>query len=178
MRMPGWQLLTIANLVPRKRIDLCVGAGKRLASEGNLTWTIVGKGPLEQNLNLAQYPFVRWIQRVPSLVEEYDKATVFVLPSEGEGFGMVYIESILCGCPAICRAGGAGEEIIRATGGGIAVDLSSETAAVERLTEAIRKIAQTRNDYMNVDVLKRALQFADRDRLRQRWLGMFEMLIK
>lgn len=178
MLMPDWQLLTIANLVPRKRIDLCVEAGKLLAARKQIQWTVVGKGALEQQLNLTQYPFVRWIQRVPSLVQEYDKATVFVLPSEGEGFGMVYIESILCGCPAICRAGGAGEEIIRETGGGLAVDITDEKTAPERLVEAIEKIADNRDKYMNREVLQRSLAFADRDRLKQKWSAVVTELIK
>lgn len=39
---------------------------------------------------------------VENLVEEYQKATVFVFPSHYEGFGLPVLEAMACGCPVIC----------------------------------------------------------------------------
>lgn len=85
------------------------------AAGRNVVYLIAGVGDdrarLEQLVashNLADH--VRFLGKVhfDDLPDLYRAADLFVLPSTGEGFGIVYIEAMACGTPALgLRAGGA-----------------------------------------------------------------------
>ncbi len=59
---------------------------------------------------------------VEQLVELYCRATVAVVPSRYEGFGLPAVEAMACGTPVVACRGGALPEIMRLTGGGILVE--------------------------------------------------------
>jgi len=61
--------------------------------------------------------------RVPTseLVELYRRASLVVVPSRSEGFGLPAVEALACGTPVVaCEAGALGE-VMRLCGGGIVV---------------------------------------------------------
>ena len=170
------KLLTIANIVKRKRVDLCAHACAELekrADIGTLTWSVIGRGKLLDEVKEISPHSMTFLTYVESLREFYRQADVFVLPSYGEGFGMVYIEAIMCGCPVICRKGDGGEGIVRNTGGGLAIDIpSDDKAAVRIIVEAILTITGNRNDYMNDSIVRAARQMVDPERIRDMWLEL------
>jgi phosphatidylinositol alpha-1,6-mannosyltransferase len=47
-----------------------------------------------------------------TLVELYRRAAVFVMPSLGEGFGLVYLEAMRAGKPCVAARGSAAEEVV------------------------------------------------------------------
>jgi phosphatidylinositol alpha-1,6-mannosyltransferase len=47
-----------------------------------------------------------------TLAELYRRAAVFVMPSMGEGFGLVYLEAMRAGTPCIGARGSAAEEVV------------------------------------------------------------------
>ena len=99
-------ILTIANFVKRKRLDLCALACRKLKEKRNVTelnWLVIGRGPLEDDIKKIAPDSMEIIPEFESLKECYRSSDLFVLPSVDEGFGMVYIEAIMCGCPVICR---------------------------------------------------------------------------
>lgn len=55
---------------------------------------------------------------VPSedLISLYNVATVFVMPSIYEGFGLPILEAMSCGCPVVASAGGSLSEIVGKAG--------------------------------------------------------------
>jgi glycosyltransferase involved in cell wall biosynthesis len=167
------KILTIANIVPRKRIDLCVLACRELEKSSGLKgvkWTVIGRGPKESEVKSAAPKSMEFIPKVQSLKDYYKAADVFVLPSCDEGFGMVYIESIMCGCPVICRQNDGGQEIVDTTGGGMAVEIpKSDDDAVKNIVNAIGRSMSNRNHYANDNTKLLAVAMVHPDRIKQQW---------
>jgi len=55
------------------------------------------------------------------LVRLYRRATLVVVPSRYEGFGLPAVEAMACGTPVVVSAAGALPEVMRMTGGGVLV---------------------------------------------------------
>ena len=171
------RVLTVANITPRKRIDLCVRTCRLMEPDFEIEWIVVGNGPLEQELDEEMPAAMERLDRLEwqELQQQYRQADVFVLPSRDEGFGMVYIESIMCGCPAICRKGDGGEEIMDRTGGGIAVDLpEADEESAARIRAAIVQILDNRERYSSPETVRRAREMVDPDEIKKKWYGLLE----
>ncbi|MGH8015593.1 MAG: glycosyltransferase family 4 protein [Candidatus Zixiibacteriota bacterium] len=175
-------ILTVANIVARKRIDLCAMICLELERKYGLKaikWTVIGRGPLENEIKAMAPSSMEFIPKVQSLKEYFRSADIFVLPSSDEGFGMVYIEAIMCGCPVICRKYDGGQEIVDTTGGGIAVEiLKGELESVVNILEAIDKILSNRNVYANNSTKAAAMQMVDPDKIKKQWAAVLADIIK
>jgi len=68
---------------------------------------------------------------IPTL---WSRATVFAMPSRGEGFGLVYIEAMRQGVPVIASRQDAGQEINMHGETGFNIDLERPAELVEALT--------------------------------------------
>ncbi len=115
---PGEEhLLCVASLTPRKGQDVLLNALSRLAPGG---WRCRLSGSAERNRAFAaritaQIKNVRLGDRVElpgerneaELADDYAWATVCVLPSHYEGYGMVVTEALARGLPVISTSGGA-----------------------------------------------------------------------
>lgn len=83
-----------------------------------------------------------------TLAELYRRCTVFVMPSRGEGFGLVYLEAMRAGKPVLAARGSAAEEIVRDGETGLLLDPDDRqelTAALARLLgepEAARRMGE------------------------------------
>lgn len=167
------KILSIGNLVKRKRFDLCVLTCAELRAENaleSLTWRIIGAGPDREEIMKISRSEVELVDRVDSLREHYQWADLFVLPSYDEGFGLVYIESIMCGCPIIGSVGEGATEIVEQTGGGILVEIpDSDKKAVENIKRAILEINSNYSTYMNRDIIQKAVNKMDPVRIQQEW---------
>ncbi|WP_254432100.1 glycosyltransferase family 4 protein [Aquisalimonas sp. 2447] len=111
------ELLCVASLTPRKGQDVLVGALARLQ---DLPWHASLVGATD-----ADPAFARRVQQQVAeagleqrihltgacdgtvLANLYRHATLFVLPSRYEGYGMVLTEALACGLPVISTTGGA-----------------------------------------------------------------------
>jgi phosphatidylinositol alpha-1,6-mannosyltransferase len=74
----------------------------------------------------------------PGLLERcYEKASVFALPSRGEGFGLVYLEAMARGLPCVgSRQDAAGDVIVDGTTGHL-VDHADTAALASRLVQLL-----------------------------------------
>lgn len=111
------RLLCIASLLPRKGQDLLVQA---LAQLQHLDWHCDLIGSLERNRpfaaqvqalidghNLGRRVRLLGEQPEAALAAYYHRASLFVLPSHYEGYGMVITEALARGLPVLTTDGGA-----------------------------------------------------------------------
>ena len=115
-------LLTVRRLVPRMGLsNLVAGFGKALDRHPDAMLVIAGGGRLEEELKrqvidggLSNSVHFTGFVADDKLVEYYQAADLFVLPSIAfEGFGMVTLEALACGTPALGTPIGATPEILK-----------------------------------------------------------------
>jgi len=100
-------ILVVSRLDPRKGIDKAIRAFAQL-DRADMELLIGGTGRLESSLKelateLGVRNRVRFLGFVPDdeLPGLYSSVDLFVLPSEYEGFGIVYLEAMACGTPVL-----------------------------------------------------------------------------
>jgi len=111
---------------PRKNVGLLLDAWPEIrASIPGARLRLVGRPPavpLPAGAEAVGY--------VESVAEAVRTASLFVLPSLQEGFGIVVAEALACGVPAIVTASGGPEELIAESGGGMVLpDFAPATLA-------------------------------------------------
>lgn len=112
--------LCIAKIVKVKGIDILLKAFKRVVQKHpSLQLRIVGAGSEQERLK--QYTKdnnlennVVWLDCLlqDEVRNEIQKSDAFVLPSNYESFGVVYIEALACGKPIIATKCGGPEDIV------------------------------------------------------------------
>lgn len=112
-------ILTVGTLEPRKNLQFMVDVFDRLdAFDGDLVlagmpgWKYE---PLLERIRLShRAKNIKWIQYVPDedLPALYTGAKLFMLTSLYEGFGFPPLESMACGTPVVCSAGGSLTEVV------------------------------------------------------------------
>jgi glycosyltransferase involved in cell wall biosynthesis len=132
---PG--LLCIGRLVPVKGHTVLLDAFARARAEvPELTLDLAGAGPLEAELRAAAPENVRFLGRVAPVQETLEEHAIVVVPSLGEGFGMVALEAMERGRPVIASAVGGLPELVLDGETGLVVppgDAEALAAAIVRL---------------------------------------------
>ena len=159
-------LLTVAALVPYKRVEVAIEVARRLGR----TLEIVGTGPQRRELRRAAGPGVRflgWLGR-EELREAYRRAAALLVPNI-EDFGMVTVEALACGTPAAGLAASGTADIVRSGREGI---LAEETS-VDALVDATARTLEQSWD--PVELRRRAMVFS-RERFRERFRFLLDRL--
>lgn len=121
----GFLFLTVRNLVPRMGLDSLIAAMAevvRVRPDAHLA--IGGSGPLRETLEnqvreLGLERHVTFLGFIPEtrLPDYYGAVDLFVLPTRTlEGFGLVTVEALACGTPALGTPIGGTLEILRPFG--------------------------------------------------------------
>jgi glycosyltransferase involved in cell wall biosynthesis len=105
-------LLDATSRIPDARV-LLVGAAPRSLPDG-----VVATGP------------------VPAVAPHLRRATLFVLPSHQEGFGIAAAEALAAGLPVVTTPSGGPEALVRDSGGGVVLSGFS----VEELARTVREL--------------------------------------
>jgi len=136
-------ILVLSRLDPRKGIDKAVRAFARLDGI-DAELLIAGTGRLEFSLKeLAEELGVRgdvqFLGFVPDeeLPELYASADLFVLPSEYEGFGIVFLEAMACGTPVVGTAVGGVPTAVDAGETGYLVERDDVAALADRMADLL-----------------------------------------
>ncbi|MEA2339508.1 MAG: hypothetical protein QOE82_3515 [Thermoanaerobaculia bacterium] len=160
------RILTVAHLYPRKGVDTLLRAFANVSADAILR--IVGTGPerghleqLAQTLNISARTHFLGHLPFAGLVAEYRNATIFALPTEQEGFGIVFLEAMASSLPIIATRVAAVPEVVT---DGLLVDLGDEAAltqSIERLLgdatlrERLGNAGRARVDQFAADVVAR-----------------------
>lgn len=141
------QLLFLGNVIPRKGLHTLLGALSRLSeSQSTDTWMLKVIGSLEVDRSYAsrvrrlvtRHGFGEKVQFLGILddrllAEQLSSSHILVVPSSYEGFGIVYLEGMGFGLPAIATNGGAAGEIISSGKDGFIIPPEDETALAHHL---------------------------------------------
>jgi glycosyltransferase involved in cell wall biosynthesis len=137
------RLLCIGRLIPIKgHLVLLRALAKARASVPGLTLDLAGRGPLEPALKsyvreLGLEEAVRFLGFVAPVRRAIEEAAIVVVPSLGEGFGMVALEAMERARPVIATAVGGLPEIVADGETGLVVP----SGDAEALAEAIVGLA-------------------------------------
>ena len=104
-QIKSFDILFVGRLIKEKNVDFLIDSVKDKFSLG-----IIGVGPEQERLKkLAKvYPKIKFLGNVKETKKVYGYmkgAKIFAFPSEREGFGIVVLEAIACGTPAIVLNG-------------------------------------------------------------------------
>jgi len=137
------RLLCVGRLIPIKgHIVLLRAFAEARKQVAGLQLDIAGRGPLEPALRalareLGVADSVRFLGQVSPIQEAIERSAMVVVPSMGEGFGMVALEAMERSRPVIAAAiGGLGELVVHGETG-----LLVEPGVAEPLERAIVELA-------------------------------------
>jgi glycosyltransferase involved in cell wall biosynthesis len=146
---PGpFQIIFVGNLIPRKELHTLLAA---LANLSGADWrlTVIGSLDLDaayvsairsqiQKLGLSPRVNLLGTQPAPELAARLAASHLLAVPSSYEGFGIVYLEGMHFGLPALASTAGAARELIRPEDNGFLVppgDIASLTRYISLLME-------------------------------------------
>ncbi len=118
--LPDRFLLHVGTIEPRKNLERLLDALALLRRQGQDVYLVLagGKGWLYEGFfrKLERFPHreaVRWLGYVPdeALPALYSAATLCVVPSLYEGFGLPVLEAMACGTPVVCSRSGSLPEV-------------------------------------------------------------------
>ena len=124
----------------------------------NVVYLIVGGGPdrgrLERkvvSLGLSSHVVFAGLIEESEKVDYYNLADVFVMPSRGEGFGIVLLEAMSCGVPTVASCLDGGREALRDGALGVLVDPRDLEDVQKGILQALRlpKRRPTELDYFS-----------------------------
>jgi len=159
-------LLTVAALVPYKRVEMAIQVAKLLGRPLH----IVGTGPRRRYLERdadSNVRFLGWLPR-EELREAYRRAAALLVPNI-EDFGMVSVEALACGTPVIGVMASGAADVVR---GGLDGELAEE-ATVESLVRASARVIERE---WNRDHLRRRAEMFSRDRFLTRFCFLLDRL--
>lgn len=109
----GVTIVQAGSLLEQKRFHVTIRSFARIRdAHPEATLILIGEGPKRRELEslcreLGLGNSVRFTGRVPNpdVLREMGKARFFVMPSVREGFGIVYLEAMACGCVTVGTEG-------------------------------------------------------------------------
>ena len=138
-----FRFVSAGNLIRGKGFDVLIRAFARLESPAELT--IIGDGPEEDSLRAlaaeqgmgGSVTFTGRLSR-REMAEIYGRSDAFVLASEAETFGVVFIEAMACGLPVIATRCGGPEDFVDDSNG-LLVPVGDADAIASAMEEMIRR---------------------------------------
>jgi glycosyltransferase involved in cell wall biosynthesis len=141
------KLAAVGRLIPIKGFDLLLQAFAAAREDlPQLTLEIAGAGPLDAELRANAPAGVTFLGRVAPVADVYERNAIVVVPSRGEGFGMVALEAAERGRAVIASDVGGLPEIVADGETGIVV-ASEDVGALTRAIVALAREPQLVRSY-------------------------------
>jgi len=156
-------LLCVSNLTHEKGIDILIRAISAFPVLKNTKVHIIASNadPKYENSirKLIQKNKLTNIQFYPTqsrhqLLEYYQAADLFILPSRKEGFGLALAEAASCGVPVISTKSGGPEQIINASVGKI-IEPDNPNILGRTMINIIKNLSPYHQDKMHKDIASR-----------------------
>jgi glycosyltransferase involved in cell wall biosynthesis len=171
------RLAAVGRLIPIKGFDVLLHAfAAARAQVPELTLEVAGSGPLEAELRAAAPEGVSFLGHVAPAGPVLERAAVVVVPSRGEGFGMVALEAAERGRAVVAARVGGLPEIVADGGTGLLVPTEDADALAQAIVALVSD--PDRVGRLGAAARRRALEAfpetapADElDRLYRVWLG-------
>lgn len=155
-------LLTVGRLHPDERYkghDIMLNVLQRL--DKKYIWLIVGDGDdlprlkrKAKELNLiGRAIFLGWVGDT-GLADYYNLCDCFIMPSKGEGFGIVFLEALACGKPVI---GGNKDGSLEPLLGG-RLGFTADPDNIESIISAIDSVFTASDDRVNPERLREEVE--------------------
>ena len=139
------RLVAVGRLIPIKGFDLLLQAFAAARAEvPALTLELAGAGAEEEPLRAAAPDGVTFLGRVDPVTPVYERNAIVVVPSRGEGFGMVALEAAERGRAAIVAGVGGLPEIVEDGTTGVVVPPQDVDALTRAIVELARDPARVR----------------------------------
>jgi glycosyltransferase involved in cell wall biosynthesis len=156
-RDPG-KLIFVGRLVEKKGVNVLLDAMPRiLAQVPDVELTVIGAGPLEadlrrqcRSLDISDKVVFLGSQTQSKLPEFYQQAALAVFPfvrakdGDQEGFGLVVIEAMGCGCPVIASDLPAVKDTIQHGKTGWTVTPGDSQALADRIITSLENSEETK----------------------------------
>jgi starch synthase len=136
-----FRVLFVGQITIRKGVHLLAEAFKK-AKLPNSELVLAGgiSKPTKALIDEMNVPNLQFLGPVPNaeLASVYSTASVFVMPSLEDGFGMVALEAMACGCPVIISSNAGAADLVNEGVNGYVVPAGDVDAIVERLEQLYR----------------------------------------
>lgn len=140
-RAGEFRVLYVGSLSVRKGIHYLLQGFARAALPG-ARLVLVGGGSAEGDELLRRYPVgnLELTGHLPpeKVAEQMSRASVFVLPSVEDGFGIVLCQALACGCPILATTNTGGPDLVSNEDVGFVVPIRDADAIAEKLTRLHR----------------------------------------
>jgi len=133
-----FRLLFVGMISLQKGIGYLLEAWKRLNLPAHLAELVIVGAQLDYPRDLIVSPSVRYVgpMRQTQLREMYAEASMFVLPSVQDGWGMVLSEALAAGVPVLCTDRTGGQDMIENNTHGFIVPHADIDALAEKIAWA------------------------------------------
>lgn len=156
-----FQFVCVANLIKRKKVDLLLKAFMEVfGKEQKVQLIVFGNGPEKKYLERMIFEngrenqiFLMGRQTRDVIAKSYEKANCFVLVSEVEPFGVVYIEAMAAGLPVIASDCDGPADIVDDSNG-----LLVKKNSLEELQNALKYMYQNIGKFSRQDIAKETVR--------------------
>jgi glycosyltransferase involved in cell wall biosynthesis len=178
----GFTLIYTGRVSKDKSLDLLCEVYRRLTEiREDINLVVAGNGPYlsEMKEELKDYPRAHFTgalsrDKLPGI---YNGGDLFLFPSITDTFGMVILESLACGLPALVSNHGGPKELLRNGGGSVVPDQEPETwlKAILDMMEMVEKDPQA-YEKLRAEARASVKENADWDRVLDDLLGKDSVL--